>query len=461
MTGEPRDVSDRAFNRETQRRRGRVRALVALCVVALAALGVTRYIYSPAGQVNRLLSDLRPSRVVDVLVLDWVAVWRNADPDEALGRVIAYGPEAVPALVEELQDEDETVRRRVIFALRAIGPAARDGVPALVRALKDERGYVREGAAFALATVAPGRGADAVPVLVEVLGDPDVLVRRHAADALGAIGPAAKDAVPALVRAMDDRDAMTRWRAAGALGAIGSPAAVPGLVWALGDEDRTVRRHAAAALGQMGPAAGPAVPRLCAALSDADPVLRAAAVNALASIGPEAAAAVPGLKSALADTSRVVRRRAAAALERIERPVGRRPEEAPGTDSLSPRRHEDRPHLPRQGGWDREIVVIPRPLLMLLPPFAAWWAYRRRWRKEYGILLASMGLMCLALTILASFYPQICTSSSAVIGIDTAQIPVSLSLAAVIAGAPGKGETGRLAAAVSAGELLLFIGWIT
>jgi hypothetical protein len=84
---------------------------------------------------------------------------------DALGRI---GRAAVPALTQELQSPDATVRLKSVEVLGRMGDDAQE----------------------------------AVPQLVELLDDPDPAVRKAAARTLGQIGPAARDAVPALMRTL-------------------------------------------------------------------------------------------------------------------------------------------------------------------------------------------------------------------------------------------------------------------
>ncbi len=133
----------------------------------------------------------------------------------------------VAALIEDLKDEDEEVRRDAAAALGDIGPAAaknKDAVPALIVALKkDEDEEVRRNAATALGKIGPvaAKNKDAVPALIIALKkDVDEEVRRNAAIALGKFGPAAaknKDAVPALTEALKDEDEDVREAAEEAL----------------------------------------------------------------------------------------------------------------------------------------------------------------------------------------------------------------------------------------------------
>jgi HEAT repeat protein len=201
-----------------------------------------------------------------------------------------------------------------------IGPEAQDAVPGLLQALQNPDERIRLRATIALGHLAQDiRAEEAVRALAARLKDDWIAVRRGAASALRQIGPQAREAVPDLVRALKDDDASLRAGAAAALGLIGPPAkaAVPDLGLALKDADATVRRTAANALGSIGPTAKAAVLELIEALKDKDEYTRDNAAQALGRIGPAASAAIPGLMAALQDESRFARRDAAHALAQI------------------------------------------------------------------------------------------------------------------------------------------------
>ena len=103
--------------------------------------------------------------------------------------------DAVPALIQTLQNQDISVRGNAANVLGQIGEEAVDAVPALTLALQDLDPEVHQYVAWALGMI--GKGAkDAVPVLIQALKDPEV--RDSAAKALKKIGtPKALEAVKA------------------------------------------------------------------------------------------------------------------------------------------------------------------------------------------------------------------------------------------------------------------------
>ena len=205
-----------------------------------------------------------------------------------LGFMRTDAAEAVPALVEALEDSYEPVRRNAIYALGAIGKPAVEplidtldsekeafemepilhicdaahglaatgvsAVSALATALEDERENVRASAAYALGEIGPV-AAEAVDGLVALLTDESEEVRRHATSALGLIKVPVLKTVPALVKVLEDReDTDLAFFAAQALTRIGSDAteAVPALGEALMSESAYVRGFSSEALSRIG-----------------------------------------------------------------------------------------------------------------------------------------------------------------------------------------------------------------
>ena len=65
------------------------------------------------------------------------------------------GPDAVPDLIEALEDENKWIRNLATITLGHIGPKAKEAVPALIDALEDDEFFVREHAAGALHLIDP------------------------------------------------------------------------------------------------------------------------------------------------------------------------------------------------------------------------------------------------------------------------------------------------------------------
>ncbi len=173
-------------------------------------------------------------------------------------RLARIGTPAIPTLSNFLDDESESVRRNAAYGLSAIGaPAvpglverlghdaaqavqiladigggAEEAVPRLVDTLEDEDPEVRRWSAEALGNVALAEPA-VVSGLKKQMKDTDGDVRRTAALALARLGPAAESAVPELSDGLSDDNRYARGNAAEALRRIGTPAALNALIPAL------------------------------------------------------------------------------------------------------------------------------------------------------------------------------------------------------------------------------------
>jgi len=219
--------------------------------------------------------------------------WVHRAIVEALGDISA--PEAVSALIQSLQDEDEYVRGRAVEALGRIG--ASEAVPSLIQTLQDKALWVREAAAESLGVIGT---PEAVPALLQALRDENGSVREAAAKSLGRIGTA--ESVTALCQVLQDEILYVRLAATEALGKIGAVEVIPSLINMLRDGISLVRLAAIEALGKIG--AVEAIPSLINMLRDGILSVRWAAAEALGKIG---APAIPALHEALQDESKDVR----------------------------------------------------------------------------------------------------------------------------------------------------------
>jgi HEAT repeat protein len=220
----------------------------------------------------------------------------------ALGFMREDAVEAVPALIDALEDSYEPVQRNAIYALGAIGELA---VEPLINALDAEKdAFEMEpilhicGAAHGLAAV----GAPAVSVLISALQDKRENVRASAAYALGEMGSVAAEAVDALIALLTEESEEVRRHATSALGMIKVPTSktVPALVKVLRNpEDTDLAFFAAQALTRIGPDATEAVPALRDALMSESAYVRGFSSEALSRIGTAEAlqALVPFLRT--------------------------------------------------------------------------------------------------------------------------------------------------------------------
>jgi len=135
------------------------------------------------------------------------------------------GDNAVPILVDGLNNESPQVRAEcadILGSYRGHGKAA---IQPLVEALKDKSPEVRIKASDSLQKLAP-ESKVAIPALKDMLKDSDKDVRLHAAGCLGSFGPDAKSAWPDLVKLhKEEKDANVLGQLAKAMYAIDKVAA--------------------------------------------------------------------------------------------------------------------------------------------------------------------------------------------------------------------------------------------
>ncbi|MFK7693152.1 HEAT repeat domain-containing protein [Paenibacillus sp. HJGM_3] len=120
--------------------------------------------------------------------------------------LIVIGEKSVPAIIDALkaETENEQTRGYLAFALGELGEAASEAVPALIEHLQDKTTFVRQHAAEALGIIRRPASL-VVPALCQVLlNDPDNFTRYTAALALARVGKEAAAAVPSLEQALSD-----------------------------------------------------------------------------------------------------------------------------------------------------------------------------------------------------------------------------------------------------------------
>jgi HEAT repeat protein len=203
----------------------------------------------------------------------WIKALKDKDPAVRRNAAYALGPlppqpdkdipplsgseaeEAVPALIEALEDEDLVVRRYAIDALLSMGLDAKTAIPAIIEKMKDHDETVRANAAHALGYMKGVEHKVASAPLTEALKDKDPLVRARAARSLFRLGGEAKIVVPVLLEVLQNKNnaSSTRREAAWSLGRIGPRAknAIPALLQLLNDQDESVSGAAAEALKKI------------------------------------------------------------------------------------------------------------------------------------------------------------------------------------------------------------------
>ena len=173
----------------------------------------------------------------------------------------------VEGLIKLLENEDYSIRKQAVLALKEIGdvscalPLAQrfqdtyldiriatceafikmgnQVVEPIIEVLKDQNWIVREGAVQALEKIGDPR---AIYPLIEALKDTN---RKRVSDALKSIGPAA---FKPIMDALKSEDSRIRMGAAMVLGEFKNPAAIDSLVKLKKDKDPLVRQFARSAI---------------------------------------------------------------------------------------------------------------------------------------------------------------------------------------------------------------------
>lgn len=179
--------------------------------------------------------------------------------------------------IEDLKDENRTIREAAVKALGELGDAR--AVDPLIEVLKgDSDSGIRESAAISLGMIKDER---ALVPLLEALQGEDEHARSGAANGLGWLGD--PRSVDALNQALQDEFYEVRGLAAMSLGFIKDPSSVDPLIDALKDDRFEVRINAVVALGEIGDKK--AIDPLVSALQDENEAVRAAAKGALQNLG--------------------------------------------------------------------------------------------------------------------------------------------------------------------------------
>ena len=166
---------------------------------------------------------------------------------EATNRIRQIGAEAVPILIEVLnEEEDEYTRASAIWLLSEIGQPLDLVAHALIGSLGDGDQHVSQTAASALISL----GEPVVNSLIHALEHTSTTVRIQATYALGEIGQPIEKIMPPLINNFDDPEWNVRRVSVRALLDIGQPA-VPLLTEALEKGNKETQRVARIALDQM------------------------------------------------------------------------------------------------------------------------------------------------------------------------------------------------------------------
>ena len=233
--------------------------------------------------------------------------------EKAAGKLLKYGDEVVPRLIEEADSEYTRVRFEVLRLLGRIrDPRA---VPTMIRALDDKSSKVAALAAWGLGEL---KAPEAVPHLLRYHREVSTDLRAEVIRGLGLCyaGPDtvsiadADSAYAAIIRAFDDTETKVRIAALQASHEYGYRDAVVHLIRRSRDETAEVRYVAVQALGQVAigrtrRSSGPVdaqmrhniIQALVVSLSEPNQSIRTKAVRALEMIGaPEAASQLEKLR---------------------------------------------------------------------------------------------------------------------------------------------------------------------
>jgi HEAT repeat protein len=225
--------------------------------------------------------------------------WRRALALRTLGWLGA--DEAVPEVLEHLDDRSRHVRETAVRALGRIGDQTTveplgelfrvpgragpgvvydalvelggDAATVFTGALRSDTESVRVASCFGVASLCDP--PEARPLLEPLLADPSPRVRAAAAESLGRVG--GRDLPDTLARASRDEEPTVRAAAAAALGSFDDPDAVGCALNALLDADRDVAIRAAESLVRLSraPEAGSAATEALAGAQTQWPVERA------------------------------------------------------------------------------------------------------------------------------------------------------------------------------------------
>jgi HEAT repeat protein len=278
---------------------------------------------------TQALGKLKNASVVDPLV----GCLKDKDRDLSQAAANALGaighPRAIPALVQSLVDEQESVRSTAEVALRKIdpewqtSPLVKMAIPSLQEAARSSVYWVRQSAVTVLARLNPDqdattlehettfthRGASssdrfqAYDALIALGRIADRDFRQAVAEALGRLGD--RRATKQLFQTLDDEDEWVRVAAANSLQTM---------QWEPADPEQQARHLVA--LDHLENAAqlkSHAREPLLKALGSARPGIRARAAKALATVDPVGAR--PALAALLQDENEQVRQAAAQALD--------------------------------------------------------------------------------------------------------------------------------------------------
>lgn len=228
----------------------------------------------------------------------------------------------VQSHIEGLRSKDEAVRLTAARHLGSLGPRAVEAVPALVNAMEDADDEVALAVCEALKQI----GKSGISHLLKFMRDTQEKekFRWYAAEALADLGP---ESLPYLLKAMDDQDAGVQMMAIDSLPRVGIAAetAVQKIAEFLDNSNANLAQASAVSLAQIAvnsadPGTSLAMKMLLNASKSKDAALRRAIVSAFESVGDKIskiAPAIHALKEATQDQDKEVRDNAVWLLNRL------------------------------------------------------------------------------------------------------------------------------------------------
>ncbi|MEZ5325245.1 MAG: HEAT repeat domain-containing protein [Verrucomicrobiales bacterium] len=205
----------------------------------------------------------------------------------------------VTGLIEELGSSDAQKRRNAAFELHQLGPEAVDALPALIQALDDDQDQVFFHAVSAIAKIGPA-AEPAIPALMSRLGPVrsryGEQVNLRAAFALSRIGEAAVAPLLSAVRDSDETLCSNAIEALASMPPAVSAPAIDELVKLLGDDRERVAASVVRALSTYGKSI---VPHIVEVLQNGSVAQKRDSIRALGLLGKDAESSAAGILGAV------------------------------------------------------------------------------------------------------------------------------------------------------------------
>jgi HEAT repeat protein len=226
-----------------------------------------------------------------------------------------------PELVKILKDENPEVRlevARVLAVFAGQGKEIGEAIPSLIENLDDPNAHVRGASGKAIA--AAGQSArSAIPTLKTMVKGSNKLLAGQALGILGAI--ALNENMGMFMDAIKDADPEVSGAAVRILSTVSGKSVLEALLGAFKSGSAQFRMEILGCLR----GSPHAIPIFMEALKDSDPEMRIKVADSLGDLGPAAKAAIPALKSLEGDLSDDVKNSVKVALEEIGK-VAREPD---------------------------------------------------------------------------------------------------------------------------------------